>query len=259
MNTQDSFRTRMEEMRVGIEKHFSEMTPEDRAKLDAARAKDDADKAEQKRMLPFVRSGISRRLGADDIDKIASGAQYDTASLKSVRKWIVEARKPEGERMSWWGPCLWLGGPRGVGKTMAAAWAIHEMLHVDATYITFLELCRIAKHRESFKTAEAEEAEERFERIAKRPLLVLDEVGQESEAIREMAKITLHDLVDIRRHVRGLTLVLSNKSGDTIRQRFADDWYDSRTESRLRQLLTRDANGKGLHDIKGEDLRGEPI
>ncbi len=235
------------------------ITPEQEAEAEARAAKRAAAEVERKRVEPFVGAGISRRLGADDIEKIASGSQFDTASLKAARRWIEEARKPEGERMSWWAPWLWLGGPRGVGKTMAAAWVIHEMRHVPAGYITFLELCRLAKHRESFKTAEAEEAEEKFERIAKRPLLVLDEVGQESEAIREMAKITLHDLVDIRRHVRGLTLVLSNKSGDTIRQRFADDWYDSRTESRLRQLLTRDANGKGLHDIKGEDLRGEPI
>lgn len=235
------------------------ITPEQEAEAAAREAKRVAAEVERLRLLPFTASGIVRRLGPDDIEKIASGSQFDTASLKAARRWISEARKTDGEEMSWWGPWLWLGGPRGVGKTMAAAWVIHEMRHMHATYVTFLELCRLAKHRESFKTAEAEEAEEKFERIAKRPLLVLDEVGQESEAIREMAKITMHDLVDIRRHVRGLTLVLSNKSGDTIRQRFADDWYDSRTESRLRQLLTRDSNGKGLHDIKGEDLRGEPI
>ena len=238
---------------------FDAMTQEERDALDAARAKADTEAAEAKRMQPFVWSGISRRLHRDDIDKIAGGAQYDTASLLAAQKWIREARKAEDERMSWWGPWLWLGGDRGIGKTMAAAWVFHEMRHMEGKYITFMELCRIAKQRESFKKAEAEAADEEFRMVVKRPLLTLDEVGQEPEEYRSIAKTTLHDFVDIRRHCYGLTLVLSNKSGDTIRQRFKDDWYDSRTESRLRQLLARDRNGKGLHDIKGEDLRGEPI
>ncbi len=238
---------------------FEAMTVEERAAMDAQRAKHDADAVEAKRMQPFVWSGIIKRLHRDDIAKIADGTQYDTASLQAARRWIGEARKPEGERMSWWGPWLWLGGDRGIGKTMAAAWVFHEMRHAEGRYVTFVELCRIAKQRESFKRSEAEEADEEFRSVAGYPLLTLDEVGSEPEEYRSIAKTTLHDIVDIRRRVNGLTLVLSNKSAATIRQRFADDWYDSRTESRLRQLLTRDRNGKGLHDIKGEDLRGEPI
>lgn len=244
---------------AGVKAREDAMTPEERAARDALHAKQAAEAAEATRMQPFVWSGISKRLHHDDIAKIADGTQYETASLKVVQKWIAEARKAPDERLSWWGPWVWLGGDRGIGKTMAAAWAFNEMKHLSGKYITFLELCRIAKQRESFKKGEAEEADEEFRSIIGHQLFVLDEVGQEPEEFKSIAKTTLHDVVDIRRHLRGLTLVLSNKSGDTIRGRFKDDWYDSRTESRLRQLLARDRNGKGLHDIKGEDLRGDPI
>lgn len=208
-------------------------------------------------------SGIAGRLEDGDIGLVLGDLDRTPAYVR-VESWIRQLTHPE-ERRPTWGPWLWLGGPRGVGKTLAAAWAIAE---VGGRYTTMRGLIEdtAAEHRR--RSGLTRGPGTWHSRYAAQCLLVLDEVGQEDaegrrdvvEAARAAARHALHELVDHRRRRSTPTLVLSNKSAASIRERFASGIYDARTESRLRQVLTRDRDtGAGLHDVGGEDRRGGAV
>ena len=226
------------------------------------RAKERAAQGDQRRAR-IADSGIAKRLEEGDVG-IVVGTPERTPAFVRVESWLRQLTHPE-ERRPTWGPWLWLGGPRGVGKTLAACWAIGE---VGGRYVTMRQLMEDtqAEHRRRAGLTRAPSTWQA--RYSAQCLLVLDEVGQEDaegrrdavEAARGLARHALHDLVDHRKRTSTPTLVLTNKSADVIRERFRAGVYDQRTESRLRQLLTRDRDtGKGLHDVGGEDKRGEAV
>jgi DNA replication protein DnaC len=208
------------------------------------------------------RSTIRRALTPRDIAMVTGEAHDATPAMKLCSQWFDEWLKGD-ERDERWRPWLWVGGGRGIGKTLAAATLIRRCALTyprgRVSYVRMSDLIRIQRARDSFKTKDVDEADEMMGEIVESAFVVLDEIGQEPETHRELARQAFADFVEARRSHGGPTLVLSNKSAATIRERFRSDWYDPRTESRLSEILVRDANGKGLHDLGGTDLRGEPI
>lgn len=219
------------------------------------------------RLARLSSSGIRPRLEDGDAGIILRGPRV-TPSFARVEAWVWQLMNPE-HRSPTWGPWLWLGGPRGIGKTLAAAWAIAE---VGGRYVTMRGMM-LDQEREQRRRAGLLYGRDAGPTFAARygvhALVVLDELGQEEpeggtrEAVskaRGLAKVALHEFVDHRKGKTTPTIVLTNKSAASIRQRFSDGTYDQRTESRLRQLLTRDKTTRaGLHDVGGDDLRGESI
>jgi hypothetical protein len=199
-------------------------------------------------------SGIKRHLADGDPEKgipsderlILDGLLKQVPAVRIVRLW--------GERWEAGGrPTLWLNGPRGVGKTLAAGERIAEW---GGRYVSFQQLIRDTQARERG----TRDAQAQWGRTyAAQALVVLDEVGLEEDRQKDHARIALHEFIEVRRRHATPTIILSNKRGDVIRERFRTNWYDKRTESRLAQVLFRDAAGKGLHDVGGEDMRGEAI
>lgn len=216
------------------------------------------------RRAHLMESGIRPRLEEGDAAIIMAGPDKTPAFVR-VEAWLWQLTHPS-ERRPTWGPWLWLGGPPSVGKTLAAAWALAE---VGGRYVTMRELM-LDTEREHRRRAGLLRAPASWSgRYAGQCLVVLDEVGQEDpegasgDALarsRGMARAALHDFVDHRKRSTTPTIVLTNKTAASIRQRFKEGVYDQRTEQRLRQLLTRDREtGVGLHDVGGANMRGEAI
>jgi hypothetical protein len=200
-------------------------------------------------------SGIRRHLSDGDPENgvpsdermILDGLLKPLPPVRLVRLWGDRWETGQGRSM------LWMNGPRGIGKTLAAGERIAEW---GGRYMSFQQLIRDTQARDrGTRDAQAQWARS----YAGQHLVVLDEVGLEEERQKDHARIALHEFVEVRRRRATPTIILSNKRGDVIRERFRTDWYDKRTQSRLAQVLFLDAAGKGLHDVGGEDLRGDAI
>lgn len=188
-------------------------------------------------------SGIASHFADGDERVILDGTAKRTESLAIVRTWMADYEKRMGA------PWLWLGGPVGVGKTLAAA---HAIAAWGGRYVSFLDVIRIHQDRDR----QVKGADARWRRLGGQHLVVLDEVGLEEDAQLSRARVALHEFVEARRKRSTPTIALTNKAGAVIRQRFAADVYDKRTASRLGQVLWKDRHGSGLHDVGGTDLRG---
>lgn len=230
----------------------------------AARDREEAKRKREDAEWPYRASGVAAYLKVSDLDMLIANEVQAHPVAKLVRGWINMHLDPS-TRIDRWAPWLWVSGSCGVGKTIAAAEAIGRvsprMESPRSRYVTFRSLMQAHRDARGWNREAAEKANELMEASARGHLVVLDEVGQELEADKDLARLALHDFVDRRQHSSGITLVLSNKAAAEIRRRFSPDteWYDSRTESRLRSLLFRGPNGEGLRDVKGVDLRGAPL
>jgi DNA replication protein DnaC len=190
-------------------------------------------------------SGITSHLAEGDESLVLDGTAKQTESLRLVRRWMALWQ-------SGGAPWVWIGGPVGVGKTIAAA---HALAELGGRYVSFLDVIRIYRERErSVRSAAAAWA-----RLGGQYLVVLDEVGLEEKGQAEHARVALHEFVEQRRRRSTPTIALTNKRSEAIRARFAAAYYDKRTMSRLGQVLWKDQDGKGLHDVGGVDLRGDGV
>jgi len=212
---------------------------------------------------PYRASGIAAHLKPADLAMLVEHRLSGSPATAIVREWIRQWREPS-ERAERWRPWLWIGGPCGTGKTVAAAEGIGmvspTMEAPRARYVTFRELVQAHRDMRSWDRETRARATALLESSTFGAFVVLDEVGQELDSDRDLARVALADFVENRQHATGLTLILTNKDAKEIRRRFSRDanWYDERTESRLRALLSRGSNGAAFRDIKGQDMRGDP-
>ncbi len=124
----------------------------------------------------------------------------DTKAARAVRAFVSAASNPRAR-------FLWLTGARGVGKTVAALWAISEVGGLCAS----AEEVRRAYLQEH---AEAQELRPRLERCG---LLVVDDVGTaKDEADEERA---LFELLNRRQGARQ-TILTGNLSRSDVSRRF---------------------------------------
>lgn len=230
----------------------------------AARAREEAAKKRDVAEWPYRASGVAAYIKGADLDMLTSGTVQPHPVTKMVRGWVSMYLDPSS-RIDRWAPWLWVSGSCGVGKTIAAAEAIARVSpnpeSKRSRYVTFRSLMQAHRDARGWNREAIDAARELMDASAQGRLVVLDEVGQELESDKDLARLALHDFVDRRQHSNGITLVLSNLDSKEIRRRFSPgvEWYDSRTESRLRSLLSRGPNGEGLRDVKGPDLRGDPL
>lgn len=200
-------------------------------------------------------TAINDALAEGDMERIVAGTCRDTMALRSVLRWVEswrprKASEPKAERS--YPPWLWLCGPTGIGKTVAAAAAISE---VGGSYVRFpalLEEGRVFARKNSAR--ELDEARNMFRaRYATHGLLVLDEVGIETDRERAEAAAALHEVVEMRQKAAHKTLVITNQEASVIVQRFnpTAKHYDPRTWSRLERMLV----GGVPQEMAGADLR----
>jgi len=177
-----------------------------------------------------------------------------TMALEAVQRWVHKWASVHTASIT--RPALIIAGPTGIGKTMAAAWAVAE---VGARYVRFPEL--IEDHRAFQRKAGIRELEtERHAFNAKfvRPgFVILDELGIEGDRDRDGAKEALAYFVEKRQMWHQRTLVLTNKSNAELLARFESGQYDQRTLDRLRRLLITavEDDSRIALDLKGDSMR----
>ncbi len=164
-------------------------------------------------------------IAAADVDRIIADDMADTKSLGVVRRWLKTAGKP----------FLLLTGTVGVGKTVAASWALAQR---DGEYMRAPAMVGIFA---AYFGAEVEEKK----RLCRVPLLVVDEIGTERDA--ERMQSTLFEIIDERRWHGQRTIFVSNLSGKDFDERY----HDQRLQSRWKEcaIVVNDAS---------DDLRGKP-
>ncbi|AKF08869.1 hypothetical protein DB32_006018 [Sandaracinus amylolyticus] len=207
------------------------MRPELRAIFERAEPADEQDLAalEQRsqreaRRERLARSGI--RLRPDDRKALMNDELYPTQALRDVKRWLAAATRTPNPGPNF----LFVTGGTGLGKTVAAAWALTRQGGRFVTMETFLlDYARYLRDVSRDRAAELER-----ERYAAPGLLVLDELGTEADAV--LARTALSWLVDARcARRRHLTIVLSNLAEADVVARFTAGIYDPRTWDRLRR------------------------
>lgn len=184
--------------------------------------------AERERRLHDA--GIANALTGEDLERLIRDELEETDSLRTVRRW-QHARSTGTSAFS----VLVLLGLRGVGKTVAAGGLLAE--HGPGIY------CSAEALRASFKATSAMDRE-LFRKAQRTRVLVVDEVGRESDA--ESADAMLFDVINGRRGRAGgrdqlWTMLMGNISEKDFRER-----YDPSTVDRIEQqgaiLRARGAN-----------------
>lgn len=165
-------------------------------------ALEEEDRRREDRMKALVRSGVA--LPVEDLARIASDELAETEPLDLVQRW--------------WGadlerPILLLCGAVGVGKTLAAAWAVAAC--GGGSVIHAPELARrILPTRTEIETG--------FDPVNLRTsLLVLDDLGTEADAGGARWSEAFALLVE-RRIMVGRTIVTSNMGRKQFRPRYGD-------------------------------------
>jgi DNA replication protein DnaC len=255
------FKTLMDQAREAAAKREADPEWQEAVRQQEAR------RARENAEWPLRASGIIKVLKPADTRAVLADELDETPAMRMVDAWVAQALEPS-TRSPRWRNWLWVSGAPGGGKTMAAAKATRRLCPWEADtekrqrqprYVLFRDLMDAERKLRGFDRRDREEGRDVIEGAVQGYFVVLDEVGQELEADANLARLALHNFVDQRQASQGLTLVLSNKSAVDIDGRFRSEWYDQRTESRLKALLSRGPNGEALRDVKGRDLRGEPL
>ena len=148
-------------------------------------------------------------------------------ALELTRAWMSPASQH---------PILVLFGGTGVGKTVAAAWALSQR---PGHYVEAETLCK--ESRSHFGGPSPE-----FWRYVRSEFLVIDELGMEHS--EDLAAATLHEVVNRRQRLPKRTLLLGNLNRAQWTTR-----YDSRTRSRLQEVgVIRRVDGMDLRSLVGE-------
>lgn len=178
-------------------------------------------RAEDLRHDLLRQSGVIEVLSQGGADAVVGDRCRTTRALDLVRQWAASSR-----------PVFALFGGVGVGKTVAAAWALARM---PGRYVRADELT--ALRRGEYGRGPNEE----YRRHLRGELLVVDELGIEEHAGHATA--TLYDVFDKRQRLPRRTLLLGNLDEATLATR-----YDDRILSRLREVGV-------VRSVRGEDLR----
>lgn len=208
-------------------------SPEQLAALDASAARQAwGERLEASGIHAATRAEDRRLLLTDQLDP-------SYPALIATRTWLVKAlrRNTPGRNV------LVLAGSTGLGKTLAAAWAISRE---GGIYLKVDELVRDYARWDRDRTA-LDATTNVWRRYQRTRLVVLDEVGRERDA--SLMRDAFYKLVDERQsRRRQLTIMVTNLSAEDFKARLRSGVYDERSYSRL----ARDA---WVVDLEGQDRR----
>lgn len=190
---------------------------------------------ERRRVERAVRTSASKleRSGIGPRSLEAAAEPEDTEALAATKRWLAQPG------LCW----LVLCGPKGTGKSVAATWAVREVIRSgsDGAFRRVSEVTRLS----GFDAGAVEM--EHLKRVA---ILVLDDFG--TELLNDYAKQQLHELLDYRHENYARTIITSNLH-----------WYPTKADSvgligrlgeRLADRITQSGGGM-LKLITGESFR----
>ena len=193
----------------------------------------DAVEAREGRMLRESRletNKIRTAITPEDYRAIVRGTLDLTKSaLRMTRGWVDSVRGSRGAKRHV--RYLSLVGEKGLGKTVAAAWAIAEL---GGYYLSANALRELAESRD-WRDAERRQA------VLDAALVVLDDLGTESLSPETQGYV--HRLIDERQSVKYGTIITTNLDGAAIEARYGD-----RAWSRL-------SHQGAICDVIGDSMR----
>lgn len=204
------------------------ISPEEAARLDAERD-------QRRREKQLEASGIDRAITPDDFEWVVQDKlPQKTQALIAVKRWHHVHQHMKMRSFS----TLVLLGPRGLGKTVAAAWLIAHKDTEAALYATAETLRADRRTRERKLFARALDAQ----------VLVVDELGIEEDDEEDTEQRMLNELVNYRAGLRpGRVNVWTLFLGNIDREQLAAR-YDERTIEKITQ------RGR-IHVVTGANLR----
>jgi hypothetical protein len=173
-------------------------------------------------------AGIYEHLDDDARSAVIGDRCRDELPLRRVKAWHALRFPKRGEAQKG-APWFFVCGPVGTGKSTAAGWTLARS---PGLYVTMTML--LADYA-TWKRGFGEERNRgRFASYRRASMLVLDEVGTETDA--ELAREAVFALVDARQSRRMSTLVLTNMTKPEIVSAIKAGRYDKRAADRLRAL-----------------------
>lgn len=163
---------------------------------------------------------------------------------------------------------VFLHGPTGCGKSVAAAYALklaiveRSMLVRDGVRARWCDWSDIAaanwqQHRDKHDPQGAREARDLLHAVASVPLLVVDECGSVGDALSDSASMTMANLFKARFEAGLPTLLTGNEAPDWAA------WLDNRVASRFQALgnvvkLERPDGGRApdMRELRSREKRG---
>ena len=145
------------------------------------------------------------RIPADMREAVLAKKLRETPALRVLREWYAQSR---GEK-----PWLMVGGPCGIGKTVAAAWVIAR---TQGVYLRAGQLKRLEWDKEEWG------------RAVSTPFLIIDDLGRERD--KERSAPVLLDLLDERPDKATYLPTNLDQGG------FLDVYEDPRLHDRMAQL-----------------------
>lgn len=186
--------------------------------------------ARERRRKLLRASGIESSLTADDAARVVDDACTSTGALDLVQRWLLHVAEARARRELPAVRVLVLAGPVGVGKTVAAAWALARE---GGRHAAFDDLAVSFASKYSPDRA-------KYLRARSMPFLHLDEVLFSPPTDEHRA--ALHDLVHHRQRGQ-LTLITGNFGPPQW-----DALVDERTQQRLDPMYR-------LRAVKGASMR----
>lgn len=167
-------------------------------------------------------SGVHGATRVEDRRMLLRGKLQQVPALRATQAWLAKAMgQPPGRNV------LVMCGSTGLGKTLAAAWAISRE---GGIYAKVDELVRDYARWDRDRTAYDRTADH-WRRYQRAHLVVLDELGRERDA--NLARDAVYKLADERQsRRRQLTIIITNLSKPDLLARLHAGVYDERTASR---------------------------
>lgn len=136
-------------------------------------------------------AGKLQRSGASPRALDAATSARPTEALALVQRWLPD------ESLTWLVMC----GDKGVGKTVAATWAVREMC-------TRGKSGAVKRATEVAKLSQFDAGKAELDWLKRVDLLVVDDFG--TELLNDYARAVWHELLDYRHEFYGRTIITSN-------------------------------------------------
>lgn len=176
------------------------------SRLVAAQESQEAEAKAAERALRRATTRLANS-GAGERSLEAAAQPGPTPALEAVRAWMAT---PSAH----W---LVLAGGKGIGKTVAATWAVREAIRGGTT-------AAFRRHAEVLVLSDFDSGAAEWQRLKSVGLLVLDDVGVENLTPRGQAKTD--ELLDARHECLGRTILTTNLSWRLLAQRLGERVQD---------------------------------
>lgn len=155
-----------------------------------AKERQDAERdAAEKRLRQMSHRLADSGVGPRSLE--AAAQPHETEAMGVVRRWLPESG------LSW----LVLCGAKGTGKSVAATWAVREVIRTGGS-------AAFRRASELAKLSAFDEGARELERLKHVHLLVLDDFG--TELLTDFAKAQMHEVLDHRHENHERTILTSN-------------------------------------------------